>query len=302
MNIFPIMMKSRVAAVLGVWSVLLLVTGCQTLDTMKSSLLGPEKRAIVSLEDTPLESKAVTSALLMRLHGDEEAFIDDAISVKNASVFPKLGVGQLEGWKLHGLDIRDAISPQKIGDATEINGIMYLRDQQDRGLTIAFMSAITETVDGYDLKSGHWRQIAPSDPRTELYIVPLAILDDFTGNNSDYFAFHSFVQKNAISLEGSNPQDKKESDYAIFVFLKDLLLPDDQFFVKISDVRDGTDGYGDLTSYQLFDDGWVAAMIKGRFTLSDDLGFWIKAVYVPKNANARIIGLYSADLQQMPSS
>ncbi|MEH6633316.1 MAG: hypothetical protein V7776_21080 [Halopseudomonas aestusnigri] len=289
----------RILVTTAVFFALIFIAGCQTTGRGSQS---SSTRTQTSLENTSLEAKTVATALLMRLHGEKEVSIEEKISVKNAGVFPGLKVGQLDNWYLHGLDFYDVIPPKKVGGATYVNGVAYLRDDLDRGMKVAFFGDIVKTTNGYELISGHWQQAAPLNPRTELYIVPLATMSDFGNSDSSYKSLQNFAQANAIPMKGPNAIDTKATDYAIFVFVKDQLLPDSQFAVKVSDVRRGTDGYSDLTSYHVFEDGWATAVVKSNFAFNQDKAFWIKALYTPKGGDPRIVGLYNSSPQPMPSS
>lgn len=290
---------SRILVSIAVFFTFIFIVGCQTTGRGSQS---SSTRTLTSLENTPLEAKTVATALLMRLHGEKEISIEEKVSVKNAGVFPAVKVGQLDSWYLYGLEFYEVTPPEKIGGATYVNGAAYLRDDLDRGMKVAFFGDIVKTTDGYELKSGHWQQVSPSNPRTELYIVPLAKMSDFGNSDLNYRSLHKFAQANAIPVKGPSAIDTEATDYAIFVIVKDQLLPDSQFAVKISDVRRGTDGFSDLTSYHVFEDGWATAIVKGHFAFNQEKAFWIKALYTLEDGDTRVVGLYSTSPQPMPSS
>lgn len=276
------------------------LTGCKTLDGLGLKDLFAGKPVSISLDEAPIEAKALASVVLMRLHGESEAQVEQQTSVGNSDVLPALKPGQLAGWHLHGLAISEVTRSEELTGSSHISGTIFLRDEINRGMVVAFGGTIADTDDGYKLTEGYWSRVAPVDPRTEFYILPMQAASRIVERTPNFIDLYRAVKASAIPMSGSKAVEVAENEYSIIVFLMDEVLPGDRFAVKISDFKEGHQGFGEISQYLDFKDGWSAAIVNGRFRLTAETAFWVKAAYTKKGGLTRIIGLYNT--QPQPSN
>lgn len=281
------------------------LAGCKTLDGLGLDNLGlntlfAAKPIPISLDEAPIEAKALASAVLMRLHGESEAQVEQQISVANSSVLPALKPGQLAGWRLHGLAISEVTRSEELTGSSRIFGSIFLRDNINRGMVVAFGGTVADAVDGYKLTEGYWSRVAPEDPRTEMYILPMQAASRIVETTPSFTGLYRAVKAGAIPMSGPKAVEVAENEYSIIVFLMDEVLPGDRFAVNISDVQESHVGFGGVTQYHDFKDGWAAAIVNGRFSLTAETSFWVKAVYTKKRRSSRVVGLYNT--QPQPSN
>jgi hypothetical protein len=236
----------------------------------------------------------------MCMQGMEDASVASEIAVMNSAVFSSVKPGQMDDWLVYSISFADISAPEEIGDTTKISGFVQLRDEINRGRTLYFYAELVENVTGFELTSGFWQQVAPGYARTELLIVTAEDMNGFAADKSDFKTLFSYVQEHAVALNVPGAPVSEETNYFIFVFLMDQFLPGSAFEVKISDVRNGADGFQDMTSYRLFEDSWAVARVASRFSLTPENGFWVKALYNSEGEEARVVGLYRT--QPEPSS
>lgn len=161
------------------------------------------------------------------------------------------------------------------------------------------------------MKGHAWEDIRPAVPTVETYIVPkqaFEALDDAAAR--DYTEFRSHILTNAVA-SGSSASSRDAADYAIVTFVMDRMQPDDKFELRISDVKEGPQGFTEDSQYVVHDNGWVTAVIVGKFSLTEDNAFWIKTVYAPKQEKGGfyellntedVIGLYNSANPVSPDS
>jgi len=292
--------KGHWAAVISFLLASFLLVSCETVESLTGDLklnnIFKEDFSIVPLAETPLEAQAVAAALMMRLHGENDAKIEKEIGVRNSDIFEVPVSGGLKGWSLIGLDFVELTRSKTAGGADTITGVSYFRDNLNRGVMLAFTSDFTVAADGMDLKTGNWELITPANPRTEVFAVPMDKAPKVLANKGNFAATYTAVLENAVILKDPGPAQTAPGDYVVFVFLMDAMAPGDKFSVAASNEKQGLKGYDQATGYLGFDDGWVASILPGEFSFGADQPYWLKAIYAPDGNNAHLIGLYNVGL------
>ncbi|MCF8466703.1 MAG: hypothetical protein K9G33_04820 [Sneathiella sp.] len=279
----------RILALLALLTPLLL-TGCQEDVTgsignlFSSSEDEKEVINVVSLkpQEVPWHVQSAVAATVLRLQDEDPAGIDGKFSVIGSGGIATDDNINLKGFGVENVQINDLFHPKEAPELTRLGARLILVDPAGRRVGISFV-ADYELSEGQVVLKGHdWAYIRAEAPLAETYIVPTAAieaLDEKTARN--YTAFRSHILTNAV-VAGDPKASKDMGDYTIVTFVMDHLIAGDKFELRLSDVKEGTEGFTEDSRYIVHDNGWVTGIVPGKFSLAGDKAFWVKAVYTPK--------------------
>jgi len=312
MNIVRPFSRNRLVLALFL-SMSLLLTGCsEGTGDDKGNFLGlslgsPSKEIVVKgaplgAEEIPWHIQSTVAATVLRLKGGDPDEIDTKFNIVGSGGIGEDETTDIKNFGVQNVQINDFFRPAEAPELYRLGARLIMVGPAGRRLGLSFVADYELSKDQVVLKGFDWDYIRAAAPGAETYIIPteaLAALDEKTAK--DYTDFRSHILTNAVST-GDNATSVQNEDYSIVTFVMDRLLVDDKFELRISDVEDGNEGYTEDSRYIVHDGGWVTAVIPGKFSLSDEKAFWIKAVYMPKTekkgflgflTNEELIGLFS---------
>jgi len=185
-----------------------------------------------------------------------------------------------------------------------VTGQMRFADFAGRHATSGFAIDYRVNQDNVSLERASRQAVFSTFPEVEMFIVPsAALLGASQGVFESFTELHRIAKDTAVPLNDASVEQKKQS-YTAVVFVKDRIAPDSKLEVRISsDKSMGSAGYKDDTRYRRYDDGWIIAMVSGKFDLNSAKPFWVKVVFTPgsdghdHSHSERIIGLFSTAMK-----
>ncbi len=288
---------ARTAGIAAALALALILVGCQT--GVPETIVVPRSVGLAA-EVVPWHVHAVVGAAVERLRGASEAEVAEALSVDGAGAiepeprfrYTDFAVPQV---RIVSLDALEGGSPGQ-----RLAFRLHLQDQMGRRTAIAVRADYRVAGDRVAVEDAAWAPLFSQFPRAEMLVVPaVAVKDGIEAASNSYRDLFLLVQKHALPMKDPGAVPRGVRDHVIFVFLKDRIAPDAKFEVLISKGRAWTTGYKWATRYRVYDDGWMVAMLPGRFDPSSASAFWVKAVYTPgsqapeNQRGKRVIGLFS---------
>jgi hypothetical protein len=287
---------------LVVVSLLFLLTACQEgSEDSKGGFLGlslggsaPEvvvEGTLVAAETVPWHIQSTVAATILRLKGQSPAEIEPELRIAGSGGIAEDKNTNLKDFGVQNILINDFFHPEEAPELYRLGARLVLVDPAGRRLGLSFVADYELVDDQVILKGYDWAYIRSAFPSVETYIVEAETLKPLDKETAlDYASFRAHILSNAVST-GGNADTLVENNYSIVTFVADRLLEGDKFETRISDVKDGTDGYTEDSRYIVHDNGWVTSIVTGRFSLRPNTSFWIKAVYTPKPENEGLLGL-----------
>ncbi len=230
-------------------------------------------------------------------------------TVGTVSLAPGRIPGAEPRFKYQGFEMRqvtltsyDLLAGEPTGH--RVTGQMRFADSAGRHATSGFAIDYRVTQDTIMLERASRQAVFSTFPEMEMFIVPSSALLNASQTVFESFVeLHQLAKDTAVSLNDANVEQKKQS-YTAVVFIKDRIAPDSKLEVRISsDKSMGSAGYKDDTRYRRYDDGWVIAMVSGKFDLNSAKPFWVKVVFTPgsdghdHSQRERLIGLFSTAIK-----
>lgn len=297
----------------------LLLVGCQgnVSDTVGDLFTNPfsssnddedEKKEVIDVvalkpQEIPWHIQSAVAATVLRLKNGNPEEIDEEFSLVGSGGIATDENSSLEGFGVENVQINDFFHPKEVPEINRLGARLILVHPTGRRLGVSFVADYELTDDQIILKGHQWGYSRAEIPAIETYIVPLASIEELSeASTRDYTTFRSHILASAVVT--GTPVSDEIANYSIVTFVMDRILAGDKFEVRISAVKDGTDGFAEDSRYILHDNGWVTGIVPGRFSLAEDKSFWVKAVYTPKQkedggffgnllTNEKLIGLYN---------
>ena len=256
--------------------------------------------------------QSAVAATVLRLKDGEPDAIDEEFDIVGSAGIATDENIDLSGFGVEKVQLNDFFHPKDMPAINRLGASLVLVDATGRRVGVSFV-ADYELKDEKVVLMGHqWGYMRAEFPVAESYIVPIAAIEQMTeAEVRDYPTFRSHILTHAVTAGDPNaPQDMAE--YSIVTFFMDRLLDGDKVQLRISEVKDGPEGYSDDSRYIVHGNGWVTGIVPGKFSLAPDKAFWVKAVFIPKKkedgffsgllTSEKVIGLYNtANLTDSPS-
>jgi hypothetical protein len=157
-----------------------------------------------------------------------------------------------------------------------------------RRASLLYEAQFRRGMNGIIIDYAEARPYYPPSPGLELFVVEAARLPaDIDIAAESYSALIDFIRPLAEPPKNSSSLYDEVRDYAIFVFVRDKIVPDARIEVKKSANPDGLDGISERTRYHDFD-GWPVAQVRARFRpYSDQVSppLYIKVIFTPGREN-----------------
>ncbi|MZR32081.1 hypothetical protein [Sneathiella litorea] len=306
-------------------SLSLLLAGCQgnVSETVGDLLTNPfgssdEEEEVINVvaltpQEVPWHIQATVAATVLRLKDEDPDAIDEKFSLVGSGGIATDENSSLAGFGVENVQINDFFRPQEAPEINRLGARLILVDPTGRRLGVSFVADYELAEDQVILKGHQWGYSRAETPAVETYIVRTAAIEELDeASVRDYQTFRSHILSNAAPT-GDPTASADIADYTVVTFVMDRILDGDKFEVRLSAVKDGTEGFPDASRYILHDNGWVTGIVPGRFSLAGEKSFWVKAVYTPKEeedggffgkllTNERLIGLYNtANLSESAS-
>ncbi len=276
------------------------------------SLFGDEKpgRYPVSAEDLPIHVEAALTAAVMRLRGHSAVDVRKRLKVASSErVLPEAGF-DYAGFAVVDIELLKLEAPDDRPAVRSIAGYLHFEDGNRRRATVGFdMDYHVAGISPVVITRASLAPAFPRGARAVMYVVPGAAMEAGLPKVHSYGDLYRLVRTSAtpLRLPATAAPAPGPSDRVIVVLFEDRLPTGDRVQVGVSDLGEGVESYTDATQYVAFNDGWVVAMIPGRFALGAREAFWVKAVHTPAaGAEGRVepalVGLFSTDPAVSPSS
>ena len=253
----------------------------------------------------PAHGQMALTAAVMRLRGQSAADVRKEIDVAGSEqIAPEAGFSY-DGFAVTEIELLKLETPENNPAARKLNGYLHFADGYNRRASVGF--DIDYQVAGVSPVVITRAVLAPAFPRgakAVMYVVPGAALEAGLAEAKGYGDRYGAVRKSAIDMR-SLASVSAPAERAIVVFFEDRLPAGDRVSVGISDSEKGLGSFTDSTRYIAFKDGWVVAVIPGRFAIGPQQAFWVKAVHEPaagKGGKPDLVGLFSTDPTLAPTS
>ncbi|WP_288902516.1 hypothetical protein [uncultured Sneathiella sp.] len=304
----------------------LLLAGCEgsVSDSVGSIISNPfgssedSKKDVINVVDLnaqeiPWHIQSTVAATVLRLMNEEPETIDAQFSLVGSAGIATDENSSLAGFGVQNVQINDFFRPEDVPEVNRLGARLILVDPTGRRLGVSFVADYEIIDDKVILKGHQWGYARAEVPVVETYIVPLNAMEELDEARArDYGTFRSHILSHAVST-GDPAVSGNMEDYSVVTFVMDRILEGDKFEVRISAVKDSTEGFADDSRYVLHDNGWVTGIVPGRFSLAPDKSFWVKAVFTPKEkedggffskllTNEKLIGLYNTANQTESAS
>jgi hypothetical protein len=277
----------------------------------KIDLFGDDaKRTPMDIDELPAHVEVALAASVMRLRGQSAARVKKTLRVGGSEKVAPEANFNYSGFAVKDIELLELEVPEGRPLARKIGGFLHFADGYNRRAAVGFEIA-------YRLESGgslviDSAALAPAFPRgakTVMYVVPAKALKAGLPKAKDYGDLYRLIRTSAtpLRLPATTAPAPGAAERVIVVLFEDRLPNGDKVQVGISDVREGAASYTGATQYLVFKDGWVVAMIPGRFALGAQEAFWVKAVHTPAagadgGAKPGLVGLFSTDPAAVPAS
>ena len=274
-NILNIASANPILAIVAILMSLLLV-GCQeSVTDSVSNLFGSSdesEEVINTIALTPAEIpwhiQSAVGATVSRLKGGDPAAIDEKFSITGSG-----GIGtdeniDLSGFGVENVQLNDFFHPKEAPGINRLGARLIMVEPTGRRVGISFVADYELTEDKVILKGHKWAYMRAEFPVAETFIVPTAAIEELGEDGvSDYTTFRTHVMLSA--LQAGDPNASQDmSDYTIVTFFLDRLLHGDKVELRLSDVKDGPEGFADDSRYIVHGNGWVTGIVPGKFSLA----------------------------------
>ncbi len=275
------------------------LTGCQTGAPKTLSLTIPTTKT-VSADSVPWHARLAVDALVARLSGASDPEAEPKKVAQGNDVAEPAPGFSFDGFTVQQITFSRVVELDGQTPGRLVAGFLHFRDDAGRRASVSFKANYLVAKAAITMERASWSPAFSAFPKVVMHVLPsTSIKDIVTAAGDSYRNFYSAVQKAAVRLNDPKAVPKEPRDYVIVVTLKDRIAPDAKFDVQISNSKQGAKGYKEATRYRRYDDGWVVALVSGRFALTSDTAFWTKAVFTPgtdvpkAKRSERVIGLFS---------
>ncbi|WP_339717565.1 hypothetical protein, partial [uncultured Sneathiella sp.] len=269
----------------------LLLGGCQE-DSVNNIFTNPfgssdENEEVINVvalnpDEVAWHIQSAVVATVLRLKGEEPEAIDAKFDVIGSG-----GIGtdentDLSGFGVEKVQLNDFFTPPDAPGINRLGASLILVEPAGRRVGISFVADYELAEDKVILKGHQWGYMRAESPLVETYIVPTSAIEEMSKEGvRNYTAFRRHILLNAMSA-GSPDAPGDMAEYTIVTFFMDHLLHGDKVELRISEVKDGPEGFHDDSRYIVHDNGWVTGIVPGKFSLAADKAFWVKAVFIPQ--------------------
>ncbi len=261
-------------------------------------------------DELPVHAEAALAAAVMRLRGQSVAQVKKTLSVGGSEKISPEANFDYKGFAVTEIELLELEIDEDRPREREIAGYLHFADGYNRHAAVGF--EIAYRIAGESPVSIASAKLAPAYPRgakAVMYVVPAAALQAGLSKAKTYGDFYRTVRASAtpLQLPPTTAPAPGAADRVIVVLFEDRLPNGDKLQVGIGDVRDGLKSYTGATRYVAFREGWVVAMIPGKFALGAREAFWVKAIHTPAagadgKAEPALVGLFSTDPAAVPAS
>ncbi|MAZ02169.1 MAG: hypothetical protein CMN56_03435 [Sneathiella sp.] len=257
--------------------------------------------------------QTAVAATVLRLKGEEPDAIEAKFNIVGSGGIANDENTDLSGFGVEKVQLNDFFTPEDAPGINRLGATLVLVEPAGRRVGISFVADYELSGDQVILQGHQWGYMRAENPLVETYIVPTAAIEKMGEDGvRDYTTLRTQVLLNAVAA-GAPGASEDMSDLTIVTFFMDHLLHGDKVELRISDVKDGPEGYHDDSRYILHDNGWVTGIVPGQFSLAAENAFWVKAVFIPKKrendgffggllSSEQVIGLYNTANLTTPAS
>lgn len=244
--------------------------------------------AAQDVETIPQDVELVAAALVYEMqHGDSSGRVV-SFGPQDQNVLREKGFSYA-GFNLSNIRFTQAEQLSESPLRRLVAGIAQFNDSHNRA-ALAYLQA-EYLVEESELKiERSWvRPFAPTDPRLEVAVVPLSVVDAAGGGIYDSWeSLYTFATQNKVSQDAGKSRDW----YVIYVFCMDRIAPDADFYAVVGKKSRDTDKGKSLAKpVDLNYNGYRVSVIKARFRLGNAARrFYLNVQYRPGLSEGRDIG------------
>lgn len=283
-------LKSTVAGV--VLSVSLTACGGQTVNMEQAAMNA------VALSDAtlPADIKLVSSAVLMKMKGFPDGFVQGVTFAPEASPNLKAIGMDYNGFVIRGVNI---VNYDTTETGTELVGVMVFEDDVGRRAGVRLLAHYQIGDKTISIDHASIVPVYTTRPRIEAYIVPFDPAVDQGAISADHTALYVYAVNHAVAVEAL---PAGLADYDVFLFQMDRASPTALTAGRISATESPRTGYEDATTVLDFN-GWRAAVVSGEINPKANKDLYVKLLHTPgKEAawysrTARLRGLFGMTLK-----
>ena len=291
-NLAPLpLTKTFIAAVL----LAAVLAGCRAVSGTGYDLPPP---VATGQSQVPADAASAAAAIMERMRGD------GSNAVAGVGFAPNVGLDLHE----KRFAYRDfAVKDQALlrhgtddGDGTTAAGRLDMEDPLGRRTQVLFYADYRSTNDGIEITRAQVATLYSLSPEARVFVVPAERLEGVSGGvPRTHAGLFEFAAANAVTGDVSGQVPAGDRDFVVFAFLLDRISPSAEITVKVSESRDGTDGYASASRYIDFD-GWRVGILPGTFDLRRTKLF-VKVLFRPGeeisfiNRQTRLVSVLSLD-------
>ncbi|MEX1035355.1 MAG: hypothetical protein WDZ54_05325 [Sneathiella sp.] len=264
-------------------------------------------------DDVAWHIQSAVAATVLRLKGEEPEAIEAQFNIVGSGGIATDENADLAGFGVENVQLNEFFHPKDAPQINRLGARLILVDATGRRVGISFVADYELSGDQVILQGHQWGYMRAESPLVETYIVPTAAIEEMSEEGvRDYMTFRSHILTNAVAT-GDPSASKDMAEYTIVTFFMDRILNGDKVQLRLSEVKDGPEGFADDSRYVVHGNGWVTGIVPGKFSLAPDKAFWVKAVFIPKKkeadgffsgllTNEKLIGLYNTANLTEPAS
>ena len=258
-------------------SLLLLVylTGCVTLDTITSNMTD-QPRVVqappmyqLGQEDTPIDIKLVTAAIIYKLRG-----VDGAVEHVSFDPDGFIQIGEedfhYEGFEMTKMTItgyQETVIQAKKKTMVTLEGVLLFKDEINRRAGVYFAANYSATKKGIVIENAFTNGIPPDSPQIEAFLVPADVIKPPRPDvENGYLPLYLLAVQNAIPMTA--PVDQKpiypKGEYLMMVFCKDRIFKESIMEMKVSALK-SLRGKSISDVAYIAENGWRIMVSGGKF-------------------------------------